>query len=135
MMTSAGNRKLIREWVDEINPQKILAPFGFDQRYFNKYQRHSDPENKVNSKTKIITRPDHEPTIGNRRTNSKLHAKAVIGQRMLLTGSCNFTNNSVEHEHEILHRIHDQKQRQRIEEFFDEIWEKSSEFNSINDTL
>lgn len=135
MMTSAGNRKLIREWLDEINPQKILAPFGFNPDYFNKYQRRTDTQNKIDSNTKIISRPNHVPKIGNRRTNNKLHAKAVIGERMVLTGSCNFTSNSVEHEHEIMHRSHYIKDIEKIEKFFDQIWEKSSEFKGINDTV
>lgn len=135
MMTSAGNRKLIREWLDEINPRKILAPFGFNPKYFNKYQRKGDKANKIDSNTKIITKPNHEPRIGNRRTNNNLHAKVVIGERMVITGSCNFTTNSVEYEHELIHRIQKQKEINKIEKFFDNIWEKSTEFKGINDTV
>lgn len=135
MMTSAGNRKLIREWLDEINPRKILAPFGFNPEYFNTYQRRNDRQNKIGQKTKIITRPRHEPRIGKRRKNSNLHAKAIIGQKMVITGSCNFTTNSVEREHELVHRIQKQKEIKKVEEFFDKIWEKSTEFKGINDTV
>lgn len=125
MKWATEERHLQEEWLKNIKSIKVLAPFGIKRDY-------------INQNTKIITRKGRKniPVIGKRKTNDQIHAKLVIGENSLLTGSSNFTSNSLENLHEIMFKFEKDNHHifyNKMQDFFDSIWKKSEKFNGIND--
>lgn len=103
---------------------KVLAPFGIKSEYFDG--------------GKIITRQGSEPIYGKRRQNAKLHAKLMLTRDEAIIGSCNFTQNSVQRQHEIvavIPRTAHPVAYEALDRFFSKIWRGSTEFSGINDTI
>lgn len=114
------SRSTIKDWLHNIDPDKVIAPYGINPEYF--------------SDGKIITRPDYAPITGTRRTNDQIHAKLILADDVAITGSCNFTPTSVNDNHEIAHRITDNETITTLTQFFNTIWKHTTPFRSINDT-
>ncbi|RZN62014.1 MAG: hypothetical protein EF811_03915 [Methanonatronarchaeia archaeon] len=102
----------------QINPYKIIAPYGLPDKLANINNNYIDEKHKTN----ILTiKEETIPRISNIeiRTNNKIHAKLWIGKQKTAIGSWNYTETN-KHDYFII-----KKTTPSIESFFNEIWRRS----------
>ena len=75
-------------------------------------------------------RPFDIPDKWQVRLNNKIHAKIAIGSNGFIIGSWNFSENSTQNMHESVLRVNFEsapKLQQELSDFFEKLWERSSE--------
>lgn len=63
------------------------------------------------------------------RINNSVHGKLLLTRDYAIHGSCNFTENSIQNEHEIIHvtcRNCDSDRYEAMKNFFEQLWERST---------
>lgn len=113
--TEQGRHKII----ETANQQQIIyamTPFGLDDRI-------KTPQKQ------IVRKKEYENEYSITRINQSLHAKLLVTKDYVIHGSCNFTSNSIENEHELIHitsKKCDQDSYKKAKKFFETVWRRST---------
>ena len=115
------NRFRMKQALLEIMPEKIISFSQVDIKELNNISL----KVIINSKFSVLQNKNNEWDI---RTNNKIHSKIAIGKKGFIIGSWNFSDNSTNNMHESILKIeYDWNIKQKLEEYFDTLWERSTE--------
>jgi len=116
-ITTEDGRHKITEALTKHKPVYGITPFAL--------------ANAIQAPQKQIVRKNkYQRTYSKTRKNKSIHAKLILTKETAITGSCNFTTNSIQNEHEFVEitckHCHPDKYR-KYKEFFETIWNRSQE--------
>ena len=115
------NRFRMKRALLEIVPEKIISFSQVDIKELNG----SPLKVIINSKFIPFQNKKNEWEI---RSNNKIHSKIAIGKIGFIIGSWNFSDNSTNNMHEsILKLEYDWTMKQKLDDYFNTLWERSSE--------
>lgn len=114
LTTEQGRHKII-EKANKEKPIYGLTPYGLDNRI-----KHPQKQ--------IVKNAEYSNKYSKTRKNTSTHAKIILNKKYAITGSTNFTTNSIQNEHEIIQIIHKEchpEKYQTIKNFFETMWQRS----------
>lgn len=115
--TTEDGRHKIKEIANSERTIYGITPFGLSEQI-------KAPQKQ------IVRKKKYQRKYSLTRVNSNVHAKLLLTNNFILHGSCNFTENSIQNQHEIIHLTPKQtapKQYNNIKKYFETLWERSTE--------
>lgn len=116
-ITTEEGRHKINEIINSKQPIYGATPFGTSDSI-------KDPQKQ------IVRNPRYSSEYSLTRVNTNLHAKFIVSREWVATGSCNFTENSIQNQHEIVNVIpksHHPKRYKKYKDFFETLWNRSQQ--------
>lgn len=115
VLSTEDSRHKIKEIAN--NQQTIygITPFGLSQQI-------KEPQYQ------IVREQENASKYSITRTNKSIHAKILLTKDYVMHGSCNFTENSIQNEHEIIQvtpKKGYEKQYRKFKQFFETVWRRS----------
>lgn len=114
--TTEDGRHKIKQIANRKPILYALTPFGLD------------PQIQTPQK-QIVRAPEYANEYSITRINNSVHGKLLLTRDYAIHGSCNFTENSIQNQHEIIHvtcRNCDPERYETMKRFFDQLWKRST---------
>jgi len=119
IITTEDGRGKIREKANQQPIAQAITPYGLDP--------------KIQTPQKQIVKQKENATKHSiSKENNSVHAKLLLTKDYAIIGSSNFTQNSINKEHEFIEVIdrncHPEKHK-KLRQFFEQIWRRSTKIN------
>lgn len=122
--TTEEGRYRIKQIANQKPIVYALTPFGLDSQI-------QTPQKQ------IVREPEYANKHSIARLNNSVHGKLLLTRDYAIHGSCNFTENSIQNQHEIIHvtcRKCEPERYESMKNFFEQLWRRSTEIQKENDT-